>query len=88
MIIPFILRLEHDPGFLQQIRSHAGTNNVVTRVERDFNVFSESRTVVVSNGLRVSNSLKKDVLEVKEEKKFNAPSKQKKRNLLMNQMGI
>lgn len=49
--------LKDHPWFLQQICSHVGTNDTVTCVKSNLNVFPKTTAVVVPGGLCVSNGL-------------------------------
>lgn len=49
--------LKNNARLLQQVRSHVGTDDVVTSAEADLNVLSKATAVVISSGFCVSNSL-------------------------------
>ena len=57
MIVSFIRRLIHYPGLFQQICPHMCSNNMMTIIKIDFNVFAKARTVVITYRLGITNCL-------------------------------
>ncbi len=57
MVVPLLVRLEHNAALFQQVSPHVGTDDMQVLVEVDFDVLSEAGAVIVSRRFRVAYGL-------------------------------
>ena len=57
VIVSLVRGLEHNARFLQEVRAHVRTNDVVIAVEIDLQVLAKATAVVITYRLRVTKRL-------------------------------
>ena len=57
VVISLLWSLEHHSGFLQQIRPHVGTDDMVVLIKEDLDVLAKPAAVIISYRLSIPNGL-------------------------------
>ena len=59
MVVSLVRGLEHNTWLLQKVCAHVRSSNMETSVEVDFEIFSKSAAIVVTNGFGITERLTK-----------------------------